>query len=71
VTSIEFESGKHPTITEVLPIVTRSFGEVFKSQILWVDSPEDLLGSAPSPEDTPLKAPGNIRELHGDKTSLA
>lgn len=71
VTSIEVESGKHPTITEVLPIVTRSFGEVFKSQILWVDSLEDLLGSAPSPEDTPLKVPDNIRELHGDKTSLA
>lgn len=71
VTSIEVESGKHPTIEEVLPIVTRSFGEVFKSQILWVDSLEDLLGSAPSPEDTPLKVPDNIRELHGDKTSLA
>jgi lipoyl(octanoyl) transferase len=71
VTSIEFESGKHPRIDEILPIVTRSFGEVFKSQILWVDSLEDLLGSAPSPEDTPLKVPDNIRELHGDKTSLA
>lgn len=71
VTSIEVESGKHPTMDEILPIVTRSFGEVFKSQILWVDSLEDLLGSAPVPEDTPLKVPDNIRELHGDKTSLA
>lgn len=71
VTSIEVESGKHPAIEEVLPIVTRSFGEVFKSQILWVDSLEDLLGSAPTPEDTPLRVPENIRELHGDKTSLA
>ena len=71
VTSIEFETGKHPTMNELLPIVMRSFGEVFKSQILWVDSLEDLLGSAPEPEDTPLKVPDNIRELHGDKTSLA
>ena len=71
VTSIEVESGKHPTIDQILPIVTRSFGEVFKSQILWVDSLEALLGSAPSPQDTPLKVPDNIRELHGDKTSLA
>lgn len=71
VTSIEAESGKHPAMHEVLPIVTRSFGEVFKSQILWVDSLQDLLGAAPAPEDTPLRVPENIRELHGDKTSLA
>lgn len=71
VTSIEFETGRHPTMDEILPIVTRSFGEVFKSQILWVDSLEDLLGSASPPEDTPLQVPDNIRELHGDKTSLA
>ncbi|HEU5400592.1 MAG TPA: lipoyl(octanoyl) transferase LipB [Terriglobales bacterium] len=70
VTSIEVESGKHPAIDEVLPIVTRSFGEVFKSQVLWVDSLEDLLGSSPSPEDTPLRVPENIRELHGGKTFL-
>lgn len=71
VTSIEFETGKHPSVDEVLPIVTRSFGEVFRSQILWVDSLENLLGSAPQPEDTPLRLPENIRELHGGKTSLA
>ncbi len=71
VTSIELESGKHPSMEEILPIVTRSFGEVFKSQILWVDSLEDLLSSTPAPEDTPLRVPDNIRELHGDKTSLA
>jgi lipoyl(octanoyl) transferase len=71
VTSIEFETGKHPVMEEILPIVTRSFGEVFKSQILWLDSLEALLGSAPPPEDTPLKVPDNIRKLHGDDTSLA
>ena len=71
VTSIEFETGKHPSMEEILPIVTRSFGEVFKSQVLWLDSLEDLLGSAPAPEDTPLRVPDNLRELHGDKTSLA
>ena len=71
VTSIEFETGKHPSMQEILPVVTRSFGEVFKSQILWLDSLEDLLGAAPTPEDTPLRVPDNLRELHGDKTSLA
>lgn len=69
VTSIEFETGKKPAIEEILPIVTRSFGEVFKSQILWLDSLDDLFASAP--EDTPVQIPENIRKLHGDDTSLA
>jgi lipoyl(octanoyl) transferase len=65
VTSIEFETGKHPTMEEILPIVTRSFGEVFKSQILWLDSLDDLLGAAPQPEDTPLKEPDQLRAIRG------
>jgi lipoyl(octanoyl) transferase len=65
VTSIEFETGKKPTTEEILPIVTRSFGEVFKSQILWLDSLEDLLGTAPPPEDTPLREPEELRQLRG------
>ncbi len=72
VTSIEFETGKKPPMDEVLPVVTRSFGEVFKSQVLWLESLDDLLGSAPPPEDTPLSVPDNLRRLHGeDKSSLA
>lgn len=72
VTSIEFETGKHPSIGEVLPIATRSFGEVFKQQILWLESLEDLLGSAPPPEDTPLREPEELRRLRGiDDTHLA
>lgn len=43
VTSIALESGKQPSMEDVLPIVTRSFGEVFKSQVLWLQSIEDLL----------------------------
>jgi lipoyl(octanoyl) transferase len=71
VTSIELEIGKHPPMEEVLPIVTRSFGEIFKSQILWLDSLEDLLGSARPPEDTPLKEPEELRKLRGiDDTRL-
>lgn len=71
VTSVEFETGKRPSMEEILPIVTRSFGEVFKSQILWLDSLDDLLGNAPPPQDTPLQVPENIRKLHGNDTSLA
>lgn len=72
VTSIEFETGKKPTMDEILPIVTRSFGEVFKSQILWLDSLDDLLGTAPPPEDTPLREPKELRRLRGvNDTHLA
>jgi lipoyl(octanoyl) transferase len=65
VTSIAFETGKRPSIAEILPTVTRSFGEVFKSQILWLRSLDDLLGSTPAPEDTPLREPQELRNLRG------
>jgi lipoyl(octanoyl) transferase len=71
VTSIEFETGKHPVMEEVLPVVTRSFGEVFKTQILWVESLDDLLNSAPPPEDTPLKTPDDLRRILGKDIHLA
>ena len=70
VTSIEYETGLHPSMEEVIPVVTRSFGEVFKSEILWLESLEDLLG-APQPEDTPLKKPEGMRRIHGEDTHLA
>jgi lipoyl(octanoyl) transferase len=71
VTSIAFETGKYPAMEEVLPIVTRSFGEVFKSQILWLDCLEDLLGAVTTPEDTPLREPEELQRLRGiDDTRL-
>jgi lipoyl(octanoyl) transferase len=70
VTSIEYETGLHPSMEEIIPVVTRSFGEVFKSEILWLESLEDLLG-APPPEDTPLKKPEGMRRIHGEDTHLA
>jgi lipoyl(octanoyl) transferase len=68
VTSIEHETGKQVVMDEVMPVATRSFGEVFNQQILWLESLDDLL---PTPEDTPARAPRNIRSIHGDDTSLA
>jgi len=67
VTSIQFETGKSPAMEEVLPIVTRSFGEVFKTQILWLQSLDDLLG----PQDTPLRKPEELRRIHEEDTHLA
>jgi lipoyl(octanoyl) transferase len=73
VTSIAHESGKHVRMEELLPIVTRHFGQVFKSQILWLQDLNDLLPGIDigTPQDTPAQAPRQLRQLHGDDTSLA
>lgn len=71
VTSIEVESGKRPNMEEVIPIVTRSFGEVFKTQILWLESLEDLLNPIGQPQDIPMKVPENLRQMHEKDTHLA
>ncbi len=76
VTSIEFESGTHAPVEEVLPAVTRNFGFVFDSQILWMESLDDLLASAagtaaPAPQDTPAQTPEELRRLHGQDTHFA
>ena len=68
VTSIEHETGKQVVMDDVMPVVTRSFGEVFNQQILWLESLDDLL---PTPDDTPARAPHDLRSMHGDDTSLA
>jgi lipoyl(octanoyl) transferase len=71
VTSIQFETGQSPNMEDVLPIVTRSFGEVFKTQVLWLESLDDLLHSAPPPQDTPMKEPEELRRMRDSDTHLA
>ncbi len=73
VTSIEYETGKRVSMEEVMPIVTRHFGQVFKSQVLWLEDINDLLPGIDvgAPQDTPLKKPKELRQIHGDDTSLA
>ncbi len=43
VTSIEFETGLRPSLDEVMTIATRTFGELFRSQMLWLESIHDLI----------------------------
>jgi hypothetical protein len=40
----------------------RNFGEVFQSQILWVETLEALLGKAIG---VPMKVPAELRSIHG------
>ena len=73
VTSIAHETGNPVTMEELMPIVTRHFGQIFKSQILWLQDLNDLLPGIDvgAPQDTPVQAPRELRQLHGDDTSLA
>jgi lipoyl(octanoyl) transferase len=67
VTSMRAElSGSAPPMEAVMPGVTRHFGHVFETQILWLESLESLLGgadAAPANQDTPLQTPEELRKL--------
>jgi lipoyl(octanoyl) transferase len=69
VTSIEFETGEQPSLEDVANLASRSFGEIFGSQILWLDSIHDLIppeGDPANPQDTPAKEPAELRAIRGD-----
>jgi len=85
VTSMERELQKPVSIDEAATITSRNFGRVFQSQMLWLESLDDLLGQAseevvenveppapaPANQDTPARPPKELRELHGDGSELA
>ena len=74
VTSMERELQKPLTLEEVATAASRNFGRVFNSQMLWLESMDDLLAQAvapPSNQGTPAKPPKELRELHGDGSELA
>jgi lipoyl(octanoyl) transferase len=53
-----------PSLAQMAEMVSRSFGRVFEAQTLWLESLNSLLRS---PEDTPLRAPAELRELAGEE----
>lgn len=67
VTSMQRELGRKLSYEEVMPVVTRNFGFVFKEQVLWLESLNDLL---PTPADMPARAPEELRRLHGEDLQL-
>jgi len=80
VTSMERELQKVLNLEEVATSASRNFGRVFQTQMLWLESLDDLLaqasavGSQPavkSNEDTPARPPKELRGLRGDGTELA
>jgi lipoyl(octanoyl) transferase len=78
VTSMQRELRKTLTMEDVATAATRNFGRVFQAQMLWLESLEDLIGEAlavvPKPlanQDTPVRPPKELRDLHGDGSELA
>jgi lipoyl(octanoyl) transferase len=87
VTSMERELQKSVRVEEVATAASRNFGRVFQSQMLWLESLDDLMGepaasplvdsetrplqTSPANQDTPARAPKELREFHGEGSESA
>ena len=67
VTSMQNELGRDVDMQEVANSVSRNFGSVFGSQMLWVDTIDALLGNTVG---LPMKAPVELRRLSGQDDLL-
>ncbi len=63
VTSMAKELGRELDLNEVAQAVSRNFGSVFASQMLWVETVDALLGNSVG---LPTKAPAELRRLRGE-----
>ena len=69
VTSMQKELGCKQDLNVVAESISRNFGVVFQSQILWVDTVDALLGRTVG---VPISPPAELRQLHKeDETSWA
>jgi lipoyl(octanoyl) transferase len=64
VTSMAKELGRELSLQEVAHSISRHFGVVFESQMLWLESLDALLGD---PVGVPLKPPEELRQLRNEK----
>jgi lipoyl(octanoyl) transferase len=61
VTSMQRELGKPLDLNAVAESISRNFGVVFQSQMLWVETLDALLGRAVG---VPMKPPAELRKFH-------
>jgi lipoyl(octanoyl) transferase len=66
VTSMERELGRPLDLHRVAESISRNFGTVFSSQMLWVDTLDALLGRTVG---VPMKSPDELRKFHGENDS--
>jgi lipoyl(octanoyl) transferase len=76
VTSLQQEIAKFPaahpvpTLVEAAQMVSRNFGRVFEAQTLWLQSLDTLLDATPANQDTPARAPEDLRRLAGEEDAF-
>jgi len=63
VTSMAKEVGRELPILDVAHALSRNFGSVFESQMLWLETLDALVGKDLG---TPMEIPRNLRKIHGD-----
>jgi len=63
VTSMQQELGRELDLNAVAESISRNFGTVFTSQMLWVETLEALLGRTVG---VPMRSPAELRQLHGE-----
>ncbi len=68
VTSMARELGRALDMNQVAESVSRNFGQVFSSQMLWVDTLDALLGR---PMGLPLEIPAELRKMRGEEDGPA
>ena len=61
VTSMQQELNRELDLNAVAESISRNFGVVFQSQMLWVDTLDALLGRTVG---VPMKPPAEFRQLH-------
>lgn len=66
VTSIEQQLGRKVDLNAVAESISRNFGVVFQSQILWVDTVDALVGRAVG---VPMRPPAELRQMHKEDES--
>ena len=62
VTSMQQQLGREVEIKTIAESISRNFGVVFQSQILWIDTLDALLGNAIG---VPTNPPTDLRQVHG------
>jgi lipoyl(octanoyl) transferase len=67
VTSMAKESGRKLSLQDVAHSVSRNFGVVFQSQMLWLETLDSLLDH---PVGVPMKAPAELRKLQGEEDTF-
>jgi lipoyl(octanoyl) transferase len=64
VTSMAKQLNHQISLQEVEHSVSRNFGVVFQSQMLWLETLDSLLGQSVG---VPMKPPSELRKFHGDE----